>query len=109
MVDGLTPVMPSGALYMMVGVELSKFPHINTTVEFMEKLMSEESIFILCGEVGALSIIMYAAYNQVVSVVFPIPGVHQTSASDTKRQNENSLWSYQRILLQTPRVDTVLC
>ncbi|XP_065913496.1 tyrosine aminotransferase-like isoform X3 [Dysidea avara] len=49
-VGGLTPVMPSGALYMMVGVELSKFPHINTTVEFMEKLMSEESVFILCGE-----------------------------------------------------------
>ena len=52
MVDGLTPVMPSGALYMMVGVELSKFPHINTTVEFMEKLMSEESVFILPGEVS---------------------------------------------------------
>ena len=52
MVGGLTPVMPSGALYMMVGVELSKFPHINTTVEFMEKLMSEESVFILCGEVS---------------------------------------------------------
>ncbi|XP_065913498.1 tyrosine aminotransferase-like isoform X2 [Dysidea avara] len=49
-VGGLTPVMPSGALYMMVGVELSKFPHINTTVEFMEKLMAEESVFILCGE-----------------------------------------------------------
>ena len=52
MVSGLTPVMPSGALYMMVGVELSKFPHINTTVEFMEKLMFEESVFILCGEVS---------------------------------------------------------
>ena len=52
MVGGLTPVMPSGALYMMVGVELSKFPHINTTVEFMEKVMSEESVFILCGEVS---------------------------------------------------------
>jgi len=51
-VDGLTPVMPSGALYMMVGVELSKFPDISTTVEFMEKLMSEESVFILCGEVS---------------------------------------------------------
>jgi len=51
-VDGLTPVMPSGALYMMVGIELNKFPLINTTVEFMEKLMSEESVFVLCGEVS---------------------------------------------------------
>ena len=61
MVDGLTPVMPSGALYMAVGIELSKFPHFNTTVEFMEKLVSEESVFVLCGEVGALSITMHAA------------------------------------------------
>ena len=55
MVGGLTPVMPSGALYMMVGVELSKFPCINTTVEFMEKLMFEESVFLLCGEVSNLT------------------------------------------------------
>ena len=59
MVGGLTPVMPSGALYMMVGVELSKFPQINTTVEFMEKLMAEESVFILCGEVSILSLREY--------------------------------------------------
>ena len=65
MVDGLTPVMPSGALYMVVGVELSKFPLINTTVEFMEKLMFEESVFVLCGEVGPLSITMHAADFQL--------------------------------------------
>ena len=52
MVAGLTPVMPSGALYMMVGVELDKFPHITTAVDFMEKLMLEESVFILPGEVS---------------------------------------------------------
>ena len=51
MVVGLTPVMPSGALYMMVGVELDKFPHITTAVDFMEKLMLEESVYILPGEV----------------------------------------------------------
>ena len=44
MVAGLTPVMPSGALYMMVGIELDKFPHITTAVDFMEKLMLEESL-----------------------------------------------------------------
>ena len=45
-------MMPSGALYMMVGVELDKFPHITTTVDFMEKLMLEESVYILSGEVS---------------------------------------------------------
>lgn len=44
--------MPSGALYMMVGVELDKFPHITTAVDFMEKLMLEESVYILSGEVS---------------------------------------------------------
>ena len=52
MVAGLTPVMPSGALYMMVGIELDKFPHISTAVDFMEKLMLEESVYILPGEVS---------------------------------------------------------
>ena len=82
MVDGLTPVMPSGALYMMVGVELSKFPHISTTVEFMEKLMSEESVFILCGEVSLATNIFYGITGYFV--VFPIPRVHQTGIIDTK-------------------------
>ena len=45
-------MMPSGALYMMVGVELDKFPHITTTIDFMEKLMLEESVYILSGEVS---------------------------------------------------------
>jgi len=46
-------------MYMMVGVELSKFPHINSTVEFMEKLMSEESVFILPGEVSKWDVQMW--------------------------------------------------
>ena len=54
MVAGLTPVMPSGALYMMVGIELNMFPHITTAVDFMEKLMLEESVYILPGEVSIL-------------------------------------------------------
>ena len=45
-------MMPSGALYMMVGVELDKFPHITTAVDFMEKLMLEESVYIIPGEVS---------------------------------------------------------
>jgi len=67
-VDGLTPVMPSGALYMMVGIELSKFRHINTTVEFMEKLMSEESVFILPGEVSDKTPLLFSFTACVCSV-----------------------------------------
>ena len=57
-VVGLKPYNPTGAMYMMVGIELSKFPRINSAVEFMEKLMSEESVFILPGEVSIWDIQM---------------------------------------------------
>ncbi|XP_065915330.1 tyrosine aminotransferase-like isoform X2 [Dysidea avara] len=50
-VPGLKPVMPSGAMYMMVGIDLKHFPNLNTAVDFMEKLMSEQSVFCLPGEV----------------------------------------------------------
>jgi len=81
-VGGLAPVMPSGALYMMVGVELSKFPHINTTVEFMEKLMSEESVFILPGEVS--NEIPQLFTLQHVCVVLPVSRLFQAGIVATK-------------------------
>ena len=60
---GLKPYNPNGAMYMMVGVELSKFPHINSTVEFMEKLMCEESVFILPGEVSVCGGTVHGCYD----------------------------------------------
>lgn len=50
-VPGLNPVMPSGAMYMMVGIELKHFPNLKTAIDLMEKLMSEQSVFCLPGEV----------------------------------------------------------
>ena len=50
-VPGLNPVMPAGAMYMMVGIDLQGYPVLNSAVDFMEKLMSEQSVFCLPGEV----------------------------------------------------------
>ena len=66
MVAGLTPVMPSGALYMMVGIELDKFPHISTGIDFMEKLMLEESVYILPGEVSDASQLLNMQYYRYI-------------------------------------------
>ena len=68
MVAGLTPVMPSGALYMMVGIELDKFPHISTAVDFMEKLMLEESVYILPGEVSAMNNVLINHIHRINNV-----------------------------------------
>ena len=48
---GLNPVMPAGAMYMMVGIDLERYPLLTSTVDFMEQLMSEQSVFCLPGEV----------------------------------------------------------
>ena len=67
MVAGLTPVMPSGAVYMMVGVELDKFPHISTAVDFMEKLMLEESVYILPGEVSNITLLSAKGIIRIIN------------------------------------------
>ena len=50
-VPGLSPVMPAGAMYMMVGIDLEHYPLLTSAVNFMEQLMSEQSVFCLPGEV----------------------------------------------------------
>ena len=90
MVAGLTPVMPSGALYMIVGIELDKFPHISTGIDFMEKLMLEESVYILPGEVSE-----WVLCSLSVLLVFPVSRLYQGA---TKQHGERGVCSYQGIL-----------
>jgi len=46
---GLKPVMPAGAMYMMVGLELKCFPEFENDLELVERMVSEQSIFCLPG------------------------------------------------------------
>ncbi|KAM4619431.1 tyrosine aminotransferase [Polymixia lowei] len=46
-VPGLTPVMPSGAMYLMVGIEMDHFPDFKNDVDFTECLVMEQSVFCL--------------------------------------------------------------
>ena len=59
-VAGLKPVMPAGAMYMMVGIELDQYPSLTSAVDFMEQLMSEQSVFCLPGEVRICDIYVQA-------------------------------------------------
>ncbi|KAK2708732.1 tyrosine aminotransferase-like [Artemia franciscana] len=49
-VPGLCPVMPSGAMYMMVGVDMHKFPKFQTDLDLVEALVTEQSVFCLPGK-----------------------------------------------------------
>ncbi|KAM3869832.1 tyrosine aminotransferase [Diretmus argenteus] len=46
-VPGLTPIMPSGAMYLMVGIDMDHFPDIKDDVDFTERLVTEQSVFCL--------------------------------------------------------------
>ncbi|XP_043275577.1 tyrosine aminotransferase [Venturia canescens] len=49
-IPGLKPIMPDGAMYMMVHIDLSSYPEFSTEVEFVRRLLMEESVFCLPGE-----------------------------------------------------------
>lgn len=49
-IEGLTPVNPQGAMYMMVGIEVEKFKDIKSGVDFSAKLLDEENVVCLPGE-----------------------------------------------------------
>lgn len=49
-IPGLHVVIPQGAMYVMVGVNIEEFKDIKNDVEFSEKLLKEESVMVLPGE-----------------------------------------------------------
>lgn len=48
---GLTPYMPQGTMYMIVEIEMHRFPMFKDGLELVQKMMEEESVFCLPGEV----------------------------------------------------------
>ncbi|GFW60938.1 tyrosine aminotransferase [Trichonephila clavipes] len=48
-IPGLSPIMPSGAMYMMVGIDIHTFTGFKTDTELVEKLVSEQSVMCLPG------------------------------------------------------------
>ncbi|KAK3910697.1 Tyrosine aminotransferase [Frankliniella fusca] len=49
-VPGLSPVMPQGAMYMMVGLDMDRFPAFRTDLQLVDRLVREESVFLLPGQ-----------------------------------------------------------
>ena len=54
LVEGLSPVRPQGAMYIMVGIEVSKFRDIEDDLDFVKKLLAEKSVFVVPGQVRSL-------------------------------------------------------
>ncbi|KAM9816537.1 tyrosine aminotransferase isoform X1 [Syngnathus typhle] len=46
-VPGLNPIMPSGAMYLMIGIDIKSFPDCHNDVDFTQRLVIEQSVFCL--------------------------------------------------------------
>lgn len=64
-IAGLRPVMPAGAMYMMVGIDMAEFPEFRHDMDFVEKLVSEQSVMCLPG--------MCFDYPNYVRLVLTVP------------------------------------
>jgi tyrosine aminotransferase len=51
-IPGLHVIVPQGAMYMMVGINIEEFKDIKNDIEFSEKLVQEESVLCLPGKVS---------------------------------------------------------
>ncbi|CAB3230886.1 unnamed protein product [Arctia plantaginis] len=47
---GLRPIMPQGAMYMMVEIKMSLFPTFKNELQFVERMVAEQSVFCLPGQ-----------------------------------------------------------
>ncbi|XP_050361316.1 tyrosine aminotransferase [Nymphalis io] len=47
---GLRPIMPQGAMYMMIEIKLSHFPEFSNECVFVERMVAEQSVFCLPGQ-----------------------------------------------------------
>jgi tyrosine aminotransferase len=63
-IKGLKPIMPAGAMYMMVGIEIESFPEFRNDVDFTQRLVSDQSVFCLPAQC-----FQYPNYFRVVLTV----------------------------------------
>jgi len=73
-VPGLMPVMPQGAMYMMVRVDMSRFPQFKNDLHFVESLVSDQSVFCLPGKCFN--------YPNYFRIVLTVPEVLLSEACD---------------------------
>lgn len=63
-IPGLLPVMPQGAMYMMVGIDMPSYPEFESDVRFTETMVTEQSVFCLPA-----TCFQYPGYFRVVLTI----------------------------------------
>ena len=73
-VPGLMPLMPQGTMYMMVKIDITRFPDFDSDLQFVERLVAEQSVFCLPGKCFN--------YPNYVRIVLTVPSVVLSEACD---------------------------
>lgn len=66
---GLRPTVPQGAMYMMVGLDMSMFKDITSGIEFAKMLMAEENVQVLPGEIFQMPNFFRVVYTKPTELV----------------------------------------
>ncbi|CAO1379127.1 unnamed protein product [Diamesa tonsa] len=48
-IPGLNPIMPKGAMYMMIGIDFKRFPQFSSCLEFTQAIIREQSVLTFPG------------------------------------------------------------
>lgn len=62
---GITPIMPSGSFYMMIKIELEKFPAFSSSMDVFRALIEEENVHVFPGEIFN--------FNGFIRIVLTVP------------------------------------
>ncbi|XP_025114868.1 tyrosine aminotransferase-like isoform X2 [Pomacea canaliculata] len=63
-IPGLNPIMPQGAMYMMVAINMARFPDFTSDIDFTETMVTEQSVFCLPA-----TCFQYPGYFRVVLTI----------------------------------------
>ncbi|CAH0388834.1 unnamed protein product [Bemisia tabaci] len=102
---GIKPVMPQGAMYMMVGVDIDHFPDFSSDLEFVEKMVGEESVFCLPGKCfdypSYFRIVLTVPEHLLKEACQRIRSFCNKYYDEDKKMNEINMNTYNNINTQT--------
>nr|CAD7588082.1 unnamed protein product [Timema genevievae] len=73
-IEGLRPVMPEGAMYIMVGISMEHFPEFSSELHFLEQMVTEESVFCLPGQLANTPVMLSQTTEDGEIECFDYPG-----------------------------------
>ena len=96
LLPGLTPKKAAGAMYIMVGIDFSKFKGIKNDLDFVQMLIKEQSVFCLPASVNLrLCLTFNNNKNYLIKILkldFWKTKLSPNCGHNDKRKNNRSMW-----------------